>query len=165
MSWLSGATCRVRYAAGCGVLLSLILSGCTPATTSETSAPGSELSRAVIDLYLKIQLALFNGNTDELRMHAGNIATAASALGAPAMKISSAALQLASAGDLADARAKFGTLSETIDTYMTGLQLRPPEGVQVAVCPMVNKPWLQEGSTLANPYYGSAMPTCGSFRN
>jgi hypothetical protein len=78
MSWLSGATCRVRYAAGCGVLLSLILSGCTPATTSETSAPGSELSRAVIDLYLKIQLALFNGNTDELRMHAGNIATAAS---------------------------------------------------------------------------------------
>jgi hypothetical protein len=165
MSCLSGSTYRIRHAAVCGVLPSLILSACTPAATSKTSAPGSEMSRAVIDPYLKIQLALFNGNTDELRMHAGNIATAASALGAPAMKIDTAALQLAAAGDLADARAKFGTLSEAIDTYMTGLQLPPPEGVHVAICPMVNKPWLQEGSTLANPYYGSAMPTCGSFRN
>jgi hypothetical protein len=165
MSSLSGFTYRIRHAAVCGVLLSLSLSACTPAATSKTSAPGSEMSRAVIDPYLKIQLALFNGNTDELRMHAGNIATAASALGAPAMKIDTAALQLASAGDLADARAKFGTLSEAIDTYMTGFQLRPPEGVHVAICPMVAKPWLQEGSTLANPYYGSAMPTCGSFRN
>jgi hypothetical protein len=29
---------------------------------------------------------------------------------------------------------------------------------------MVNKPWLQEGATIANPYYGKEMPTCGSFR-
>ena len=47
---------------------------------------------------------------------------------------------------------------------MTGLQLTPPDGVKVAFCPMVNKPWMQEGETLANPYYGKAMPTCGSFR-
>ena len=88
-----------------------------------------------------------------------------SALGAPAMRIDTSALQLAAAGDLSDARDKFGVLSEALDTYMTGLKLRPPEGVRVAFCPMVKKPWLQEGSTLANPYYGSAMPTCGSFRN
>jgi hypothetical protein len=61
-------------------------------------------------------------------------------------------------------REKFGTLSEAIDTYMTGLHLTPPEGVKVAYCPMVNKPWMQQGEMLANPYYGKEMPTCGSFR-
>ena len=58
----------------------------------------------------------------------------------------------------------FHTLSEAIDVYMTGLHLTPPQGVKVAVCPMVNKPWMQEGPTLANPYYGKEMSTCGSFR-
>ena len=54
--------------------------------------------------------------------------------------------------DIEDARDKFGALSEAIVTYMTGLHLTPPEGVRVAFCPMVEKPWLQEGRTLANPY-------------
>jgi len=96
--------------------------------------------------------------------NAGTIATAATALGAPAMKIDMAAVQLASATELPAAREKFATLSEAIDAYMTGLKLRPPEGVRVAVCPMVNKPWMQEGSAIANPYYGKEMPTCGNFR-
>jgi hypothetical protein len=31
---------------------------------------------------------------------------------------------------------------------------------------MLRKPWLQEGATLANPYYGAGDPmaTCGDFR-
>ena len=155
----------MRRAAALPVLLVLSLAGCSPSLANKAPGPGGEMTRGVIDPYLKIQTALFNDSTDDLRANAGNIATAAAGLGAPAMKIDTTALQLASAGDLADAREKFGALSEAIDTYMTGLQLRPPEGVKVAFCPMVKKPWLQEGSTLANPYYGSAMPTCGSFRN
>jgi hypothetical protein len=47
---------------------------------------------------------------------------------------------------------------------MTGLKLTPPEGVKVAFCPMVRKPWMQQGEAIANPYYGSQMLTCGSFR-
>ena len=152
-------------AAALCVLLALSLAACSPSLANKAPGPGGEMSRAVLDPYLKVQTSLFNGSIDDLRANAGNIATAATALGAPAMKIDTTALQLASAGDLADAREKFGALSEAIDTYMTGLQLRPPESVKVAFCPMVKKPWLQEGSTLANPYYGSAMPTCGSFRN
>ena len=68
------------------------------------------------------------------------------------------------ATDLPAARDRFGALSEAIDAYMTGLKLTPPEGVRVAVCPMVNKPWLQKGDALANPYYGKEMLTCGNFR-
>jgi len=47
---------------------------------------------------------------------------------------------------------------------MTGLHLKAPEGVRVAVCPMVQKPWLQKGDAIANPYYGKEMLTCGSLR-
>jgi Protein of unknown function (DUF3347). len=158
-----------RFVLSClrGGLIALVVgaAACVPApATNKTPAAGTEMSRAVIDPYLKIQAALANDSMDEVKANAGNIATAATALGAPAMKIDTAAVQLASAADIADARGKFGTLSDAVDTYMTGLHLTPPEGVKVAFCPMVHKPWLQEGSAIANPYYGKEMPTCGSFR-
>jgi hypothetical protein len=138
---------------------------CMPAPqTQNTPAAGAEMPRTIIDPYLKIQSALANDSMDEVKANAGNIATAAASLGAPAMKIDMAAVQLTSATELPAARDRFGALSEAIDAYMTGLKLTPPDGVRVAICPMVHKPWLQEGSAIANPYYGKEMPTCGSFR-
>jgi len=122
------------------------------------------MSQAIVEPYLKIQTALANDSIDEVKANAGHIATAATTLGAPAVRIDMAAVQLASVADLAAAREKFGTLSDAIVTYMDGLHITSPEGVRVAYCPMAKKPWLQEGSTLANPYYGSSMLTCGSFR-
>jgi len=120
---------------------------------------------SIIDPYIKIQDALARDSVDGVKANAGLIATAASGLGAPAMKIDMAAVQLTSTGDeLAETRDRFGALSEAIVDYMHGLHLAPPSGVREAFCPMALKPWLQEGTTLANPYYGTAMPTCGSFR-
>jgi len=139
------------------------VTACAP-SVGETPKAGAAMSRAIIDPYLRIQEALAKDSIDGIRVNAGDIATATTALGAPAFKIDTSALQLASAGDLADARAKFGVLSDAIVTYMTGLHLTPPSGVRLAYCPMVAKPWLQEGTTLANPYYGSGMPSCGEFR-
>jgi membrane fusion protein, copper/silver efflux system len=157
-AWLPIIACAVVAAAGC----------------SEKAFPkappaGSEMSRAIVDPYLKIEAALAEDSTEGVHSNAGMIVTAATSLGAPAMKIDGAALQLAAASeavppDIASVREKFGALSDAIDVYMTGLHLAPPEGVKVAFCPMVSKPWMQEGSTLANPYYGKEMPTCGSFR-
>jgi hypothetical protein len=141
-------------------------SGCNEKVFPQAPAEGSEMSKAILDPYLKIESALVENNIDGLRANAGDIATAATALGAPAMKIDTAALQLAAADNLVAARERFAALSEAIDTYMTGLHLKAPEGVRVAFCPMLRKPWLQEGATLANPYYGAGDPmaTCGDFR-
>jgi hypothetical protein len=137
--------------------------GCSRAAFPVT-ARGGEMPHSIVDPYLRIQTALAGDSTEGIRANAGEIATAATSLGAPAMKIDTSALQLASAGELDDAREKFGRLSEAIDTYMTGLGLKAPQGVRVAYCPMALKPWLQQDGTLANPYYGTSMPTCGSFR-
>jgi HPt (histidine-containing phosphotransfer) domain-containing protein len=146
-------------------LVVALATGCAPAPmTDKTPKAGAEMSRAVIDPYLTIQSALADDSMDGVKANAGNIATAATTLGAPAMKIDMAALQLASATEIEDAREKFGALSEAIDTYMTGLHLKTPQGVKVAVCPMVQKPWLQAEATINNPYFGKSMQTCGSFR-
>jgi hypothetical protein len=137
---------------------------CAPAPqTQNTPAAGQTMPASIIDPYLAIEQDLANDKMDAVKANAGNIATAATSLGAPAMKIDTAALQLASAADLGDARDKFGVLSDAIVAYKDGLHLKAGEGVKQAFCPMKMKPWLQKGDTIANPYYGSSMPTCGSF--
>jgi Cu(I)/Ag(I) efflux system membrane fusion protein len=155
---LVGSACG----AGSGGIGAVSCGGSTRAAA--TPAPGSEMPRSIIDPYLKIQVALADDSMDGVKANAGTIATAASSLGAPAMKIDTAAVQLASAAEIDDARVKFAALSEAIDSYATGLKLKLPEGVRVAFCPMVQKPWLQQASAINNPYYGKSMPTCGSFR-
>jgi Cu(I)/Ag(I) efflux system membrane fusion protein len=147
------------------VMLALVVSGCAPAPqTSATPERGSVMPASVVEPYLKIETALASDSIEGVRANAGNVATASAALGTPAMKIGPAAIQLASATEIADAREKFGALSDAIITYMDGLHLTAPDGVRVAVCPMNQKKWLQEGETIANPYYGASMSTCGNFR-
>ena len=156
---------RVENRLRCLMPLLLAASACAPAPqTSNTPAPGSTMSTAIVDPYLKVQQALADDSMEGVKANAGEIATASAALGAPAMKIDTAAVQLAAATEIGDARTKFATLSEAIDAYMTGLHLTAPEGVRVAVCPMVQKPWLQKGEAIENPYYGKEMLTCGSLR-
>jgi hypothetical protein len=150
-------------AAASGAAIAIAAAACGP-SVKDTPKAGTTMSPAIIEPYLKIQAALARDSIDDVKANAGNIATAATALGAPAMKIDMAAVQLTSTSDLAEARDRFGALSEAIVTYMDGLHLTPPAGVRVAFCPMVKKPWLQQGETIANPYYGSDMPTCGDFR-
>jgi hypothetical protein len=147
------------------VALAISSAGCMPApATSNTPEGGSPMPPTIVDPYLKIQASLYGDTLDEVKGNAGNIATAASPLGAPAFKIGTAAAQLSSAIELTDARDKFGTLSDAIITYMDGLRLTPPEGVHIASCDTSRKRWLQEGDTIANPYEGSSAPACGSLR-
>jgi hypothetical protein len=70
----------------------------------------------------------------------------------------------ADTGDIAATRARFKALSD----IATGMEL--PADYAVAYCPMYKSgsksKWVQKRKdTLANPYYGKAMLTCGSFVN
>src|SRR6185436_9851454 len=87
VSWLAGLTAAALVAA---------ISACAPAPQAgSTPAPGSQMPRTIVDPYLKIQAALADDSTDGIKANAGEIATAAAALGAPAIKIDTAAVQLA----------------------------------------------------------------------
>ena len=152
----------------CSIALALgllLTSGCIPAPdTSDTPEGGSPIPASIVEPYLKIQTALFHDSMDGVKANAGNIATAATPLGSPAFKIGTTAAELTAAVELPDARDTFGRLSDAIVTYMNGLQLLPPDGVQVAVCETTHKQWLQEGSAISNPYDGASAPSCGVFR-
>lgn len=149
-------------------VVTLMSVACAP-SVGETPATGTSMPASIVEPYLEIQTALAEDSTDNVKANAGKVATAATALGAPAMKIQTAALQLSATAEAAEpdinrVREKFAPLSEAIDAYVTGQKLTLPDGVRVATCPMVHKPWLQKGDAIANPYYGKEMPTCGSFR-
>ena len=151
-----------------GLFLSAVFASCAPAVGT-TPAADSALPSSIVEPYIRIWDALADDKSDNVKANAGELATAATALGAPAMKIQTSALQLSAAAeddnaDIEAVREKFGALSEAIDTYANGLHLKLPDGVRVAYCPMVKKPWLQKGDTIANPYYGKSMADCGNFR-
>jgi membrane fusion protein, copper/silver efflux system len=148
-----------------GALFLAFVAGCMPApATSNTPEGGSPMPPSIVDPYLKIQASLVRDSLDEVKANAGNIATAATPLGAPAFKIGTAAVQLSATTELPEARASFGTLSDAIIAYMDGLHLTPPAGVHIAQCETTRKQWLQEGESISNPYDGSSAPACGSVR-
>ena len=147
------------------VVIGVAAAACNrPAAKIAVSSPG-ELSRTVIEPYLSADAALASDRIEGVPANAAEISAAARVLGPSASTIDAAAVQLASAKDIGEARQHFGRLSEAIDSYMANQHLVPPAGVRVAFCPMAMRPWLQRDGALRNPYYGSQMLTCGSFRN
>jgi hypothetical protein len=66
---------------------------------------------------------------------------------------------IAQAGSLKDARSGFEKLSDRAKTLVTG-----QSGYHVAHCPMLNKDWVQTSTTIANPYGGKEMVSCGEIK-
>jgi hypothetical protein len=145
--------------------LLLATAACNRPAPQVPAPNAAALSREIVGPYLNADDALASDRTDGVRASAVDIGAAARALGPAAAGIDRAAVQLASAASLEDARTKFGAMSVAIDAYMSDQRLAPPAGVRVAFCPMVMRPWLQKDGALRNPYYGSQMLTCGSFRH
>jgi len=146
-------------------MIGVAAAACSRPPVKPPVSAGGELSPAVIEPYLSADAALASDRIEGVRTNAVDISAAARGLGASARAIDAAAVQLASAKDVGEARQHFGRLSEAIDSYMANQHLVPPAGVRVAFCPMAMRPWLQHDGAIRNPYYGSQMLTCGSFRN
>jgi len=66
--------------------------------------------------------------------------------------------KLAAAHDIASVREAFKELSKPVSMWVT---LAEPERTSVMYCSMAKAGWVQRGSKMANPYFGSEMLTCG----
>jgi hypothetical protein len=124
----------------------------------------AELPASLVDPYVRVQAALAADKTDSLKQDAVDLATAAGTLGAPAARLADAARQLERAADLKAARAAFGEVSDALVAYAKATGSTNPAGVKTAYCPMANKPWLQKGEKIQNPYYGTEMLECGEWK-
>jgi len=66
---------------------------------------------------------------------------------------------LSKSNSLDEARIAFGKLSERAVKLAAGAS-----GYYVAHCPMKNKDWVQTSTTIANPYGGKEMISCGEIK-
>ncbi len=131
------------------------------ATALLAGSASAELSPAVAAPYLHIQTALAGDSIEGVAAAAEAIAGAAAELGDAGAAIVTAARAVALADDLKKARATFGLLSNAVIGYAREAGLGE---LRLAFCPMARKSWIQEDGVIANPYHGSEMLTCGSFR-
>jgi hypothetical protein len=139
-----------------GVVLAMLI--------ATTAAIAADLPAALVDPYLQVQMSLANDQMTAVPARAQAIATAAAALGKDAEKIVAGAKKLGSAKDIEAARTAFGEMSQAIADYAEKTKSGFGAGVRLAYCPMADKPWLQKDKDIKNPYYGSSMLTCGSFK-
>jgi hypothetical protein len=128
------------------------------------SALAADLPAALIDPYLKAQTVLAEDKTDGLPAVGAQIETAAAALGKDGAAIAAAAKKLGSAAKIDAAREAFGDLSVALVAYSESSKSGLGRGLHLAYCPMADKPWVQRGEDIKNPYYGSEMLTCGIIK-
>jgi hypothetical protein len=129
--------------------------------TAPTAPDATEL---MITQAVSIADALAHDRLDNVSTNAASITLEATSLGKPAAKVASAASDLQKATKIADVRSAFGKFSEALVSYLDAQKREPGNGIKVAVCPMLQKPWLQKEGPIQNPYYGSQMLTCGNFK-
>ncbi|MCZ7583301.1 MAG: DUF3347 domain-containing protein [Deltaproteobacteria bacterium] len=123
--------------------------------------------------YLTIQETLASDKTDGVAGAAGKIAELAGKLDASdivaghakhyqgiAEKLPAAAKKLQQAGDIKAARAAFAELSKPMVMWAEHQSNNP---ATVVFCSMYPGSWLQKGTDVRNPYYGSKMLTCGEI--
>lgn len=113
-----------------------------------TSAPAATLSdkdKQFLAGYEKIHVALAADDVSAAR--------------AAAKDLGEDGGDLAKTASLKDARAAFEKLSEKAKQLAAG-----QPGYYVAHCPMLKKDWVQTSTTIANPYGGKEMVTCGEIK-
>jgi Protein of unknown function (DUF3347) len=124
----------------------------------------SDAMKAIADSYLQIQSQLVNDKMDAVKPAAQAIVDQAARMGEAGHEIEKAARTIALASDLKAAREAFGPLSDAVIAAAKAEGWKDLSGLKVAYCPMAKRSWLQKEDSIRNPYYGTAMSTCGEFK-
>jgi hypothetical protein len=127
-------------------------------------ALAAELPGALVQPYLKAHVLLSTDEFKGVAEAAKDIDVAASSLGKDGEAMAASAKKMGAAKTIAEARSAFGTLSIALEAYAQKTKSTLPADLHIAYCPMEDKPWLQKGKEIKNPYYGSQMLDCGSIK-
>src|SRR3954468_20979669 len=131
-----------------------------PPSAASASSPAATLT-AIVDPYLRTQVALTGDTFASSRADALAISSAAARLGPAGSAIDAAARELQSAADLVSARAAFARLGNAVMSYAKESGVALGADVKVAYCPMLQKYWRQLEEQIQNPFYGTQMSDCG----
>jgi membrane fusion protein, copper/silver efflux system len=140
-----------------GIVMAMVVGAAT--------AQASEATKAVVASYLQIHAALSTDKIEGVKPAAAAIAKEAEGMGASGEALGKAAEAMESAADVEAARTALGPLSDAVIAAATADGWKDVSGVKVGYCPMVKQYWIQKDGTVSNPYYGSAMLTCGELKD
>lgn len=112
---------------------------------SAAAANLTEQDKKFLSAYEKAHVALTTDNLDGAK--------------AAAPELGDAGADLGKSTSLKEARIAFEKLSEKAGQLAAG-----QAGYHVVHCPMLKKDWVQTSTTIANPYAGKAMLTCGEIK-
>ena len=131
---------------------------------SGPTVQASDAMKAIVGSYLEIHARLATDKFDGIKGPAAALATRAEGLGEAGAGMAKAARTVGNAPDLKAARDAFGGLSDAVIAAAKAEGWKDLSDVKLAYCPMVQRSWLQKDEKISNPYYGSAMLTCGEFK-
>lgn len=133
---------------------------------SETPALPTGAAQTVFDYYFKIQNALAQDSTEIVAINAGAVAEIVrkdTNSGFPPA-LAGQADALARGKNIAAARHAFKAVSGYLIQYVKARKV--PVGLFHEVhCAMVNLNWLQNHTTVRNPYLGKSRLNCGTLRS
>jgi hypothetical protein len=121
---------------------------------------------ALLPLYYNVKDALVSGNASLAASKAGELVKALNSADAKTLTGNNQAGLLEHAGKIAESkdlnsqREHFAILSTDMIALAKGSKLSS-QSVYQMYCPMKKSNWLSSEKTVKNPYYGSAMLTCG----
>lgn len=121
---------------------------------------------SLLNSYYDIKDALVSGNANKTSISAEQFIKRANGIDYKVITEGNIHALLKGAGAISDTkdikkqREKFATLSANMVTLAKGVKLGA-EPIYEVFCPMKKASWLSASKAINNPYYGSAMLTCG----
>lgn len=109
------------------------------------AAPLADTDKQFLARYEKVRSALAADDLAAAKIAAGDLGDEGAAL--------------SKSSSLKEARTAFEKLSDKAKQLATG-----QSGYYVVHCPMLKKDWVQTSETIANPYYGKEMLSCGAIK-
>ena len=155
-----------RFTLPLAMFVFLALSACAPTedpTPPKESTPEMSVVQSIVDEapaptvlsmhYMDAATALAEDNLEKAKAALEALANESTG------ELKTLAQAAANTGDIAATRERFKPLSAL------AAKMELPKDYAVAFCPMYKggSKWVQKKGTLANPYFGKTMLTCGSF--
>jgi DNA-binding transcriptional regulator WhiA len=137
-------------------------------TYSQDSTNQSQVTE-LLSLYYNIKDALVASNGSMAATYAGAFVKITDGLDSKVMSEGSIqtlgkhARRISETRDLKKQREYFASLSATMIEVAKTVKLSD-KPIYHAYCPMKKTPWLSNEKAIKNPYYGSAMLTCGEVK-
>ncbi|WP_431217117.1 DUF3347 domain-containing protein [Puia sp. P3] len=163
---------RRFYTSRIFLLLALFISICSQNSFAQDGSQPSSLSQ-LLPSYYSIKDALVNSDANAAASKAAEFAKIIKAVDMKTLpnsemtvfmslqdKLADDATHIASNKDIKHQREHFATFSSNLFALAKGLKLNS-KPVYYDYCPMKKAYWLSNEASIKNPYFGSAMLTCG----